>query len=674
MQTTASMRRGRVARSLAASLVAGLLLAAGHAAAQSAGPVAASAAAADTPAVTASGAAVMIPKAWSSRVAGPMLVLNPPETDTHLAIVDVGAAADAKAAAAQAWNVYRPDAGRTPGLVSAQPPRDGWDERQSLAYDTPPNEHAVVQAMALRRGEHWTVLIVEGTQATFEKRAAAAILVMQSLRPAGYTKESFVGRKPNPLDAGRIAALAGFVQASMQQLGIPGASIALVEHGKVVFEGGFGVRELGKPAPVDAHTKFMIASNTKGMSTLLLAKLVDEGRLSWDQPVTEVYPDFRLGSDATTRKVLVRHLVCACTGLPRKDFEWAFNTTRNTPATNTFRLLAGTEPTSGFGEVFQYNNLMAAAAGFIAGHIVHPDLELGAAYDAAMREKIFAPLGMQETTFDFDEALAGNHASPHGMDLNGATVVARQDFNYTTMASRPAGGAWSSAHDMIKYVQNELALGRLPNGEQAFSAKNLLVRRQPNVPMGEDGYYGMGLSGTKVGGVAVVQHGGSMMGYKSDIMLVPDADVGAVILTNADDGGALLHPFLRRLFEILYDGKPEAAADVEAAGTRARAAMAKMKGDLTMPPAPEFVAALAAEYASPELGHLKVRKDGPGVYVDFGAWGTHVASKKNSDGSVSFVTAEAPFIGLDLVVAERAGKRALMVRDAQHEYAFIEVN
>ncbi len=112
----------------------------------------------------------------------------------------------------------------------------------------------------------------------------------------------------------------------MKQLGVPGAGVALVENGKVVYEGGIGVRELGKPTPVDAHTLFMVASNTKGMSTLLLAQLVDQGKLRWDQPVTEVYPQFRLGSAETTRKVLIRHLVCACTGLPRKDFEWIFNT------------------------------------------------------------------------------------------------------------------------------------------------------------------------------------------------------------------------------------------------------------------------------------------------------------------------------------------------------------
>src|SRR5579862_7705517 len=98
----------------------------------------------------------------------------------------------------------------------------------------------------------------------------------------------------------------------MKTLGIPGVSIALVDDGKVVFEGGFGVRELGKSTPVDANTLFMAASNTKGMTTLLLGRMADEGKLRWNQPVTELYPTFKLGDANTTKQVLVSNLVCAC--------------------------------------------------------------------------------------------------------------------------------------------------------------------------------------------------------------------------------------------------------------------------------------------------------------------------------------------------------------------------
>lgn len=97
-------------------------------------------------------------------------------------------------------------------------------------------------------------------------------------------------------------------------------------------------------------------------------------------------------------------------------------------------------PTSRFGEVFQYSNLMASAAGYIGAHIYDPSRDLGAAYDRAMQEMIFTPLGMTSTTFDYARALNGNHASPHGDDIDGHPAVASMAFNYSIAPHHPAGG------------------------------------------------------------------------------------------------------------------------------------------------------------------------------------------------------------------------------------------
>jgi CubicO group peptidase (beta-lactamase class C family) len=254
------------------------------------------------------------------------------------------------------------------------------------------------------------------------------------LRPKGYQRESFAGRKAQSLDAAHIAQLKAFVESSMQELGIPGASMALIDGGKVVYEGGFGVRELSKPERVDENTLFMAASNTKGMTTLLLSELVDEKKLRWDQPVIDVYPSFKLGDAETTKKVLVKNLICACTGLPRQDMEWLFEFKNATPE-STLVLLGTMQPTSKFGEVFQYSNLMAAAAGYIGAHVVDPNHELGAAYDQAMQQRIFDPLGMKSTTFDYARALAGDHASPHADDVDGKPTWPA--WRSITRSSRP---------------------------------------------------------------------------------------------------------------------------------------------------------------------------------------------------------------------------------------------
>ena len=264
------------------------------------------------------------------------------------------------------------------------------------------------------------------------------------------------------------------------------------------------MRELGKSEKVDENTLFLIASDTKALTTLLLAKEVDEGRFTWETPVVDVYPSFRLGDDATTAQARMKHLVCACTGMPRQDMEVLFNFQKTT-ARDSIAALARSQPTTKFGERFQYSNAMATAAGFIGGSVEYPHKDPGVAYDEAMRRSIFEPLGMKNTTFDFSLALSRNHASPHDNDLQGNEKVAPLAIDRSMVPIRPAGGAWSSVRDMSRYVLMELANGKLPNGTQLVSETNLLARRAPQVAIDETTTYGMGLMvGTATGTPVVI--------------------------------------------------------------------------------------------------------------------------------------------------------------------------
>jgi CubicO group peptidase (beta-lactamase class C family) len=627
--------------------------------------------AADTPAQTAAGVSYTVPRDWSASANGQVVSVASPGNELRLALVDVGAAADAQAATARAWTLYDPAANRTVRLVTPAPAREGWEERVAISYETSPDERKVVQALAMRRGTTWTVLIIDGAESAFARRSAAASLLQQSLRPAGYARESFAGRTAHRLTPERIALLRSFMAEAMEKLGVPGAGIALIENGRVVWEGGVGVRRIGHPEPVTAHTKFMIASNTKGMATLLLSVLADEGRLRWDQPVTELYPSFRLGDDATTRATLVRHLVCACTGLPRKDFAFILSEP-NAPATETFRMLSLTQPTSGFGELFQYNNLMASAAGYLGGSLAYPGMELGAAFDRAMENRIFRPLGMRDTTFSFAEGMRGDWAPPHGLDLEGRTVEMSNRFNETVIPHRPAGGAWSTAADMARYVQLELSRGLTPEGRRLVSEANILERRRRGVSVGEDSWYGMGLFEQISYGVPVVTHGGTLLGYRSNFWVLPEAGVGAVVLTNADDGAALLAPFFRRLLEVLYDGRPEAMGDVDAAAARIQAQVAARRARLTVPGDPSVLAGLAASYRNPEVGGLTIRRQNGQTWLRAGVIDAPVATRRNPDGSVSLVTVGPGAIGLETLVGRGPDGRTLTVRDSQHEYVYAE--
>lgn len=624
----------------------------------------------DTPSATPGGATFTVPAGWSTTTKDTMVVLEPPEADTHIALVDVQAK-DAEAAVAAAWAAYKPDFKRPLKISQTVEARQGWDERKVFQYETSPNERVVVQALALRAGEKWTVILIDGTEPTFEKRGAPAGLALASVRPGGYAREMFTGKKANPLDEKRQAVLKDFLAKGMKMLDVPGVGLAFLDGGKIVWAGGLGVKELGKPDPVGADTLFMAASNTKALTTLLLAELVDEGKMRWDQPVTELFPDFKLGDEATTKQVKVEHLICACTGMPRQDLEWLFEYKNQTPQT-AMKLLGTMQPTTGFGEVFQYSNLMAAAAGFIGGSKAVPGTEWGKAYDQAMKKKVFEPLGMTRTTFDYPTALKRDVAMPHGDDVDGKVRRDRMEVHYSIYPVRPAGGVWTSPRDLAQYVQMELAKGMLPDGKRLVSEKNLLARYEKKVPLGEDATYGMALMVDKRYGVSLVHHGGDMPGYHSDMMWLPEYGVGAVILTNADSGVPLRGLLQRRLLEVLFDGKPEAEENLNGLVARRKEAIAKERERLVVPADPELVAKLGKRYASNELGEVKVVKEGNTTVFDTGEWKSAVASRKNDDGTASFITIEPAVAGFEFVVSDKDGKRQLVTRDAQHEYVFLE--
>jgi CubicO group peptidase (beta-lactamase class C family) len=630
--------------------------------------------AADTPKTTVLGNPFVAPAGWKLRDQGPATILEAPEGDSWIALVDVPAK-DADEAVEKAWAAYKPEKPWPLKQVIDRPDQDGWTKQRIYDYRTSPNERRGVGAFPRQAGDsgNWTVAIYDMSDPVGGKRGAQVALIFDRLLPKGYTRESFAGKQAHRLDEARLAELARFVEQGMATLKVPGVAVGIVEDGKLVMARGFGVRELGKPDPVDADTLFMVASNTKAMTTLLLARLVDSGKVKWDTPATELLPSFALGDAATTRQVRVKHLICACTGLPRQDLEWLLEFEDLTPA-GALATLATMQPTTGFGEMYQYSNPMAAAAGYAAGHVLYPDLELGAAYDRAMQEQVFAPLGMTSTTFDFARALAGNHAFPHAPDADGRPSRAVMELNYSVIPVRPAGAAWSSVRDMLKYVQMELDEGALPGGKRLISREHLLARREKQVPIGNDAHYGMGLMVDHTWGVPVVHHGGDMIGFHSDMMWLPGARVGAVVLTNGDPGWTLRAQFRRKLLEVLYDGRPEAAAEVESLGKAFYDQLAVERKLITIPADPAASAQLAARYHHPALGGIAVSRQGDATHFDFGEWGGPMASRQNPDGTVSFVTLTPGSLGFEFVVGPaKNGKRRLVIRDAQHEYVFEEI-
>ena len=622
---------------------------------------------ADTAKTTVLGNAFIAPKEWSVQVKGPATILQAPEGDSWIAIVDVQAK-DAAEALAAGWKAYKADA-KWPVKVSYDlPDKDGWSKRRAYEYITSPNEKRGVSALVLYSGSSWTVVIEDMADAVAEKRGGQAALIFGRLLPKGYSRESFAGKKANTLDQARIAELGRFIEKAITETKVPGVSLALVQDDKVVFADGFGVKELGKPEKPDGDTLFMVASNTKAMTTLMLAKLVDQHRITWDTQVIKLFPNFKLGDPETTRSVLVKHLICACTGMPRQDLEWLIDYGKITPE-SSLTLLGTMQPTSKFGELFQYSNLMAAAAGYTGAHVLYPDMEVGAGYDRAMQTYVFDPLGMKSTTFDFAKALASNHATAHSPDIDGKPAKALMEANYSAIPVRPAAAAWSSVRDMLKYVTMEIDEGTLPDGTKYISKEPLLERRAPQVWIGKDASYGMGLTVDSTYSVPVVHHGGDMIGYHSDMIWLPEQKVGAVILTNGNPGWLIRDRFRRKLLEVLFDGRPEADALLASDAQSYYSSLESERKRLTTPADPKETAKLAKHYVNASLGDITVSAAGPSTTFDFGEWKSEVGSRKNPDGTISFITIVPGMEGLEFVLGS-GEKKTLTIRDAQHEYVF----
>lgn len=620
--------------------------------------------AADTPMTTVAGNTFVAPAGWTMVVRGPATILEAPEGGSFIALVDV-AAPDADAAVAAAWAAYKPDASWPLKVTTPVADRDGWTDRKGYSYLTSPNEMRDVAADVRRANDMWTVAIYDMTTAIGEKRGAQVALILGKLLPKGRSRESFAGKKANTLDATRLAELRKFVETSMKLTGVPGVSVGIHQNGRTVLAEGFGVRELGRPAKVDADTLYMIASNTKPLTTLMLARLVADKKLTWETPAVTALPSFKLGDADVTREVQIRHLICACTGMPRQDYEWLLEFDGVTPE-KVMAVLGTMQPTSGFGELFQYSNPMAAAAGFLGGHVAYPKLELGAGYDRAMQTMVFDPLGMKATTHDFPAAGKGNVAAAHAPDVDGKPALAEGRTNLSIVPVRPAGGAWSSVSDVMKYVVMELGEGRLPDGTSYIPKNILLDRRAPQVAVGTDTTYGMGLFVNTQYGTPVVHHGGDMIGFHSDMMWLPEHGVGAVILTNGDPGWLVRTIFRRKLLEVLFDGAPEADGQIAAGAKTFFDQMAAERKLYTVPADGIEAGKLAARYSHPAVGAIAVSRRGTATVFDFGEWSSEMASRKNPDGTVSFITIVPGFIGLEFVV----GNNTLTLRDAQHEYIF----
>ena len=389
---------------------------------------------------------------------------------------------------------------------------------------------------------------------------------------------------PHPVHAQRptapapsTATLDSYIQQAVTDWGIAGLAIAIVHNDSVVYERGFGVREVGKPDRVDARTLFAIGSNTKLFTATVAGMMVDAKKMRWDAPATTYLPSFQLYDPWVTREITLRDLLSHRSGLGRRgDMLWYGSPFDRAEILRRIRFL---KPNSSFRAQYGYQNIMVMAAGEATAAAA------GESWDDLVKQRIFQPLGM-----------AASNTSVR--DLTGATDVATphllRDGKLTAIAWRkidnigPAGSINSNVDDMAKWLRFLLAGGKV--GERQLLAASTLreiASPQTIVPSPDDTLspsthfhaYGLGVGMYDLLGVKVMSHTGGIDGMLSQVTWVPERRLGFVILTNTEGHNNVYTAVGRRILDMYLGATPRDWSAALLAQTRAQEAEQKAAQD-----------------------------------------------------------------------------------------------
>ncbi|MBC8099433.1 MAG: beta-lactamase family protein, partial [Armatimonadetes bacterium] len=454
-----------------------------------------------------------VPTNWTAAAQDGYVVLTDPDALIKVyALVVPGN--DVSAAITAAWAIVQPDFTFAP-IQDQEVPSSQGVELSRVLTQVNDDQTQVYQAVGQLVDGQVYILLFDADVVAATQRGAQINIIATGFTINAITQTDLTGMTALPIDAALLAELEAYINEILVTLEVPGASVAIVRDGEVVYTQGFGVRELGGTDPVTPDTLMMIGSTTKSFTTLLMAILVDEGVITWDTPVVDILPSFALQDPEVTQQITVRNLVCACSGVPRRDLEWVFNT--NT-AEGIIESLAEYALFTDFGEAFQYSNQMVASGGYIAALAAggaYGDLEQ--AYLEVMQVRVFDPLGMTDATFSFDTvAASADYALPHGATLLGEYVPSPLALESVLTQVAPAGSLWSSANDMARYLITQLNRGVTPEGERIVSAENLELTWEPQVSVSSETSYGLGWLVEDYDGLQLIHHGGNTFGFTSD--------------------------------------------------------------------------------------------------------------------------------------------------------------
>ena len=394
----------------------------------------------------------------------------------------------------------------------------------------------------------------------------------------------------------------------------PGIGVGIVVHDKLVFAKGYGYRDYDKKLPFTPATLCQIASNSKLFTAVAAGMLVEEGKLTWNKPVRESVPTIQFYNDQLNDNVTLRDMLSHRTGVTRHDLIWF-----KSPFTRKelFEKLKYLEPQEPMRETFLYNNLMYAAAGNII------ELKSGKTWEQFVRERIFAPLDMNTTTYTIsDMTQHPDHGVPF-LEKRDSFELYKIPYYEDTEGVAPAGAIISNIDELSHWLIALMNDGRY-NGKQVLPANVLKATLQPAIglpnTLGESqGFwellnpaYGMGRQTAAYRGHLITYHGGDLPGFHSQVSFLPNDKIGVIVLVISDHSAPLYNIVSYDVYERLLgmDQTPWSQRRLQQrlagkkAGTEARAKAGADRIPSTKPS--HALADYAGDYENPAYGILKI--------------------------------------------------------------------
>lgn len=350
------------------------------------------------------------------------------------------------------------------------------------------------------------------------------VFVCSLLVASSPIASAFAQEKKSQTDSSfekRLEKLDKVLEAERTKNKIPGLALAVVKDDKVVFAKGYGMRDLESSKPVESETRFAIGSSTKAFTGALIGMLVDEGKMSWDDPVSKHVPGFKLDIDTDGKDITLRDLLCHRSGFTRLSLLWASGSQSRS---EVIKSAVKAKPYAKFREKFLYNNVMYMAAGVGAGNAAGSD------WDSLIGERFFKPLGMTSSNTSVSAAV-----KDPGMSLGYMWDEDAEEFIHLPMrdlnAIAPAGAINSNVTDMARWIRFQLGKGEF-GGKRLLREETHAETWKKQIDIAGEVGYGFGWMLRKWNGKKVVEHGGNIDGFGAQVSLLPEMNAGYVLLTN----------------------------------------------------------------------------------------------------------------------------------------------